>query len=636
MKNLYKIATACCAVLFALLTMSCEGADLYGVDAPDWISEKVDSIAAEKAAAVVTLTPSPEVLGAEDNSQDWWSVFTDDVKLEQGKTYKIPFTNYGGGSNWNNFVIILRNSVPAGEEGYIEYAILRADNWGWGTGYAGEESDSHFDKSTEDGRDWATWLKAMSRAQCMVTIVPNPTTVDVKITMVGADGVTYTQNYLNVSNHANPDDVYLSFTVDHSHVVFGTPVDIPDSQPVSMELSGVPSEVLVGAKFEEVMDNLTAEVTFEDGMTKTVGVDELQVEVVPDFTTVGTKNLVVVYNKTYQGENCAKPVIAVKSFNVVNELSAFTQTYVVPTPYVLGNEDNTTAFWGALTENIKIEPMETKVISFTNNTTGAENWNNFLIILNKSNVAEYAVVRADNYGWGGGYAACTPTIEEGRNWDAWKAAMVGAKVTAYITNNGDGTADIVAIMTAKDGTVYTQEYKGINSIDPDDLYFRLTVDGCHLVFDREVGTADCSTAFFAAHSPNVQIPAHTVCTVNFTNYNTTGAENWNNFLVVLNKGNVATEYAVVRADNYGWGGGYSACIPAIEPGRNWDAWKAAMNGAKCSVEIANKGDGTVDIKAVMHGNDGVDYTQEYIGINTIDPDDLYFRLTVDRSYIVME
>ena len=55
-----------------------------------------------------------------------------------------------------------------------------------------------------------------------------------------------------------------------------------------------------------------------------------------------------------------------------------------------------------------------------------------------------------------------------------------------------------------------------------------------------------------------------------------------------------------------------------------------------SAQIVNNGDGTVDIKVLMHGTDGVDYTQDYIGINTIDPDDLFFRFTVDGSYLVFE
>ena len=61
-----------------------------------------------------------------------------------------------------------------------------------------------------------------------------------------------------------------------------------------------------------------------------------------------------------------------------------------------------------------------------------------------------------------------------------------------------------------------------------------------------------------------------------------------------------------------------------------------MNGAKVKLTIANNGDGTASIKAVMHGTDNNEYVQNYIGINTIDPDNLYFRLTVDGSHMVFE
>ena len=38
----------------------------------------------------------------------------------------------------------------------------------------------------------------------------------------------------------------------------------------------------------------------------------------------------------------------------------------------------------------------------------------------------------------------------------------------------------------------------------------------------------------------------------------------------------------------------------------------------------------------MNGTDGQIYTQDYIGINTIDPDNFYFRFTVDSSYLKFE
>jgi hypothetical protein len=407
-----------------------------------------------------------------------------------------------------------------------------------------------------------------------------------------------------------------------------------DKQPLSMELNGVPSEVLVGQTLEEAMANVTALVTFEEGVTATVTAKDLQFEAIPNMEDLGQKTLIVLYNKTFKGLNADKAIMASKTFSVVKELSAFTQTVVVPTPLLLGAEDNSTPFWGAHTENIKIAPKETKVATFTNYSSCANNWNNFCIVLCKADNSEYAVVRADNFGWGDGYAACTPTMEDGRDWEAWRPAMDGAKVTTYVTNNGDGTADVKAVMVGNNGVTYTQEYKGINTVNPDDFYFRFTVDGCHLVFDKELGASDCSTGWWGAHSTNIQVIGHQECTVNFTNYSSC-ANNWNNFCIVLCRAD-NSEYAVVRADNFGWGDGYAACTPSMEAGRDWDVWRPAMNGAKVSAKIVNNGDGTADIKVVMHGNNGVDYTQDYIGINTIDPDNFYFRFTVDSSYLVFE
>ena len=628
MKYLNKLASVFFIAMLGMLTMtSCEGGDLYDIGSPEWLSEMGGG--EEDDSNIITVVPNPTTLGNTDNTTPWWTVFTDDIKAEPGKTYQVQFLNYGSGtSNWLNYLLVLRNEAKD-----FEYAVLRADNWGWGTGYTGEESDAHFIKKMEsENRDWGAWAKAMSLAKCTLTLYNyGDGTADVKVIMLGSDNQTYTQEYNNIS--VDKDNLYFSFTCEGSHLEFGN-IDVEDSEPTAMTLNGVPSEVVLGTELNEFLANVTATVTFAEGVTKEIPASELQFEIIPDFTELGQKTLVVVYNKTYMGNNCSKPVIASKTFSLVKELSAFTQTYVVPTPILLGAEDNSTPFWGAHTENIKIAPKETKVATFTNYSSCASNWNNFCIVLCKENNAEYAVVRADNYGWGDGYAACTPTMEAGRDWDVWRPAMDGAKVTTYVTNNGDGTADVKAVMVGNNGATYTQEYKGINTVDPENFYFRFTVDGCHLVFDKEVGASDCSTPFWGAHSPNIQVIGHQVCTVNFTNYSSC-ASNWNNFCIVLCKAD-NTEYAVVRADNYGWGDGYGACTATMEEGRNWDAWRPAMNGAKVSAQIVNNGDGTADIKVVMHGTDGNDYTQDYIGINTVDPDNFYFNFTVDGSYLVFE
>jgi hypothetical protein len=638
MKYLNKLLTVLCSAVLGLIILTgCEGADLYTVNSPNWLNQKIDSIAEAKAGEVGPLY----TFGQTDFSSGWWADFSKYYVIPEGEIWEATFNlhiNPSATNTYKNFALIICSDAERGGRTYKEYGAIRYDNQPSGNSEWGDyidrslvESTLTFETDTDAGVD---------KLGGMVTLTVDRSNGGLIVTITnGVVTKTYTQTspLENLNADATNTNIRCFLVVEGSYIDFWTTnIDAFDEnaehQPLSMELSGVPSEVLVGTTLEEAMANVTAYVSFEDGVSKNVNAEELQFEAIPDMNEVGQKTLVVVYNKTFKGENAAKPVIAVKTFSVVNELSAFTETVVVPNPHILGLEDNSSGWWSAHTDNIKVEPKETKVVNFTNYTTGENNWNNFVIVLNKENLAEYAVVRADNYGWGDGYAAATNSGGQA-DWDAWRAAMNGAKVTAYITNNGDGTANIKAVMHGTDGVDYVQEYNGINTIDPDDFYFRFTIDGCHLVFDNELGLPDCTSGWWSTHSPLVQVSAHQVCTVNFTNY-TSGAGNWNNFVIVLNRADLS-EYAVVRADNYGWGDGYAAATNSGGQA-DWAAWLSAMNGAKCTAQIINNGDGTADIKVLMHGNDGVDYIQDYIGINTIDPDNFYFRFTVDSSYLVFE
>ena len=147
----------------------------------------------------------------------------------------------------------------------------------------------------------------------------------------------------------------------------------------------------------------------------------------------------------------------------------------------IGVTDNSTAFWGDFSDEFNVPVGETKSISFTNYSNLGNNWFNYVVVLRKSDKTEYAVVRADNYGWGTGYEACIHNGTQG-DWATWLTGMYGAKVTVYVTNCGNGTADVQAVMVGNTGTTSTQYYLGINTVDPNDLNFALTVEYAHLVF----------------------------------------------------------------------------------------------------------------------------------------------------------
>ena len=317
------------------------------------------------------------------------------------------------------------------------------------------------------------------------------------------------------------------------------------------------------------MVGITAVVSFDDGVTKSVTAEELQFTAIPNMEELGTKTLVAIYNKTFKGENCNLPVVANATFEVVEKIvsiqvtaqpthtqyyyytsaateamtdrtlaflpeglkvtatyadgstqiidntklsfsaivaKAGTQTVTITADEatatvavkvaestvstvsnsadILGTEDNTTEWWTVFSDNFNVPAGETRSISFTNYTSQANNWSNFAIVLRKADLAEYAVVRADNYGWGAGYDGNASLVHNGTqgDWATWLADMNGAKVTVYVTNCGNGTADIQAVMKGTSGTSYAQYYLGINKLDMNDLNFALTIEGGHLVF----------------------------------------------------------------------------------------------------------------------------------------------------------
>lgn len=165
-------------------------------------------------------------------------------------------------------------------------------------------------------------------------------------------------------------------------------------------------------------------------------------------------------------------------------------------PLVLGAEDNSDAFWAShLDQDIKVPSNKIYTVGFTNYSSGANNYNNYYVVLRSSDkTKEYAVLRSDDYGWStnydNGYTNCTHSNTGSADWATWLTAMNGAHVTVAVTNNGDNTADVVATVEGTDGKTYVQNYSGIG-VESGDLYLDFTTDGCHYVFDKaEVDVAD--------------------------------------------------------------------------------------------------------------------------------------------------
>ena len=635
-----KIATAFCAAALGLMALtSCEGGDLFSINSPDWLSSKADSIAAEKAKnqgddVIEGMEEDVYTIGATDYSTGWWAQFTKYYQVPEGGKWIAQFNlniNPNASNTYKNYAMIICNDEDRGAANYKEYGAIRFDNQPSGNSEWGDyidrslvTSDLTFETDTDTGVD---------KLGGKVTLTVDRTNGGLVVTMTnGAVTKVYNQTspLANLNADASNGNIRCFLVPEGSYISFlGSTIEPiggftsrEDKQPLSMTLNGVPKKVLQGTDIADAFANVTATVQFEQEVSATVSAKDLTFQAVPDMYTLGKKMLVAAYAKTYKGE-AATPVIATAEFEVVDKM--YTS---------VGATDNSTPFWGAHSENIKVNPGETFVSTFTNYTNGVSNWNNFVVVLCSADGAtEYAVVRADNYGWGTGYAACTPSMEDGRDWATWLSAMDGAKVTTYVTNNGDGTADIKAVMVGNDGNTYTQSYTGINTVDPNNCYFNFTVDNSHIEFDDVLGNEDNTTPWWTAHSTDIKVPSGKTYTTRFKNY-TNGAANWNNFLVVLTRED-NTEYTVLRADNYGWGDSYATCTPSMEDGRDWATWLSAMDGATVYVSVTNKGT-SADVKCIMVGNDGLTYKQNYLGISPIEANNMRFRFTVEGGHLVFE
>ena len=641
MRYLNKLASVFCfATLGVWALTSCEGSDLYKVGSPDWVAAKADSIKNANQGSgeeeLVGMHEDVYSVGAADFSTGWWAAFSKYYQIPAGQKWHGVFNlsiNPSAPNTYKNYAMILCNDEDRGAANYKEYGAIRYDNQPSGNSEWGDYIDRSLVESTLTfGSDTDAGVDKLGGK---VTLTVDRSEGGLIVTMTnGTVTKTYTQKSALVNLNEDPsNETIRCFLVPEGSCInwlgstiepIGGFTEAGDKQPISMKLNGVPKKVLVGTTLEEAFANVTATVQFEQEVSADVPAADLTFQAVPDMATLGKKVLVAAYSKTYKGEGATVPVIASAEFEVVDKMYE-----------AVGATDNSTPFWGAHSQNVKVNPGETVVSTFYNYTSGANNWNNFCVVLcSEDQATEYAVVRADNFGWGQGYDACTPIGTQG-DWGTWLAAMDGAKVHLAVTNNGDGTADILAVMEGNNGVTYTQEYIGINTVDPENCYFNITVDNSHIEYAEVIGAEDNSSPFWGAHSADVNVAVGKTVTQRFRNY-TNGANNWNNFCVVLTRED-DSEYAVVRADNFGWGASYEGNANLVTEGTqgDWASWLAAMDDAQVTVSVTNNG-GSADVYIVMIGNNGQTYTQKYLNITPIDGDDLDFHMTVDGCHLVFE
>lgn len=585
MKYLNKISSVMCSAALGLLVLTgCEGGDLYGVDSPDWITDKIDSIEnANKGEEVVLEGMEEDVytVGATDFSTGFWQQFSKYYVIPEGKKFHAQFNlniNPSASNTYKNFAMILTNDVDRGGEGYAEYGAIRFDNQPSGNSEWGDyidrscvESTLTFATDTDEGVDKlggkVTLTVDRSDPNTFTVIMDNGVVKKTYKQKTPLANLNADQSNTNMRIFLVPEGSYINFLAANVEPIGGF-TSAQDKNPVSIVLNNVPAKVDAGTALEDAMAGVSATVTFEEGVVKEIPAAELYFSAINDMDIPGDKQLIVIYNKTFKGENSAVPVVATATFKVVPAIASIEVTGMpVQTDYVVYTSQKTAALGYPLNTN-GLEITATYI-----------NGDKAVLSLNEVQIG---------------------TIK----------AATGQQTVDIYSENGRNTTL----------TVNVTEVKTATDVCPDPTI---------------VGAEDNSTGWWLAHAQDINVPSGKICAWYFTNYGS-GANNWNNWVAVL-RGAALNEYAVLRADNYGWGAGYENNPDLIISGgqADWAIWNAAINGGNVAVYVENHGNGFADLTAIMQGTNGNSYLQFYKNI-IVTADDLNVSFTVDSSHMVFK
>ena len=166
------------------------------------------------------------VVGSTDCSSGWWTAFSSTIEVPVNESRTFKFTNYGDGdANWHNFLAVLTttstNPTDSAYSSSDEICVVRADNYGWGTGYSTATLTSNW--------DWDNFYAITNGAEVTAVVTNNNGTVDVAFTVVPGSAYTGTtesfyQNYAGITSTADAS-VYVTFTTENGFLVFDKEVE---------------------------------------------------------------------------------------------------------------------------------------------------------------------------------------------------------------------------------------------------------------------------------------------------------------------------------------------------------------------------------------------------------------------------
>jgi len=566
-------------VVASFTTTGCSDTDLYEVDSPDWLQTKIDSIAAVNAQnqgddEIEGLLEDVYTIGATDYSSGWWADFTKYYVIPEGETWTAKFNlniNPDATNTYKNFAMIITNDEDRGATNYKEYGAIRYDNQPSGNSEWGDYIDRSLVESTLTFS--SDTESGVTKLGGTVVLTVDRSNGGLVVTMTNGT-VTKTYNQTATLANLNADEsntnIRCFLCVEGSYIDFlGTTIE-----PIGGCTSADDKQPV-----SMVLNNVPSVIPNAEGLT----ID----------TIVKSVTATVTFEEGVTKEVEASELI----FSSIPDITGVGK-YTLVAMY-------STTFKGEATSTPIMATANFEIVAFS--TVEIDPFTTYYSEAVYADGIKYTIPKS--------LLTVNGVDSEGN-----KTAFTADLISQIVLDETE--------LTPAEGTVTVKgNWNGIETSV--DITFKKATEVTNTLAGN-VGT-DLTTAWWTAFSADVALIEGQYTQATFTNY--AGANNWSNFLVILRAIENSPEYAVVRADNYGWATGYEGNTDLVLSGgqADWATWLTAMSGSTVTVTVANNGK-TADVHCEMIGTDGNTYIQWYHNIH-ITPSDFEFAFTVDGSYL---
>lgn len=144
----------------------------------------VMTLAATSMASAAVITESTDE-STEITASGWWvdGGFSDYYKLSGNFDVTFELAIKGGSAQWNSACCVITTDADRGADGYSEYAVFRADAYGWGNAALGFYSNVS---------DWKAFTTAMADGTATYNVKRVENNITVTMNFVGSGDKEYT------------------------------------------------------------------------------------------------------------------------------------------------------------------------------------------------------------------------------------------------------------------------------------------------------------------------------------------------------------------------------------------------------------------------------------------------------------